>query len=289
MSPPVRLARADATSAPRFFELELLDNRYPALHGMRVLAIASVVQYHVTLLFTLEERLPIDPRWAAASLRVFFGMDLFFVLSGFLIGSILLRSVEESGSQGVARFYVRRAFRTFPLYYVLLTACALLVPLTPGQTRHLPLEYAYLTDYGDATGAPVQCACAHGPPGSDFAFPWGWSLAIEEKFYLVVPLLFFLLRKLRGDASRLALLLAMWTSALVVRLLIFSSRPGWTVDSLSDAIYYRSHTRYDALVAGVILAYVHRRWRAAIARRLERPGARAALALSALACLWAIV
>ena len=66
------------------------------------------------------------------SLTIFFGMDLFFILSGFLIGSILLRSLETSGIINVRRFYLRRVFRTFPAYYVVLTALVLLV----GDERH---------------------------------------------------------------------------------------------------------------------------------------------------------
>src|SRR5438270_1220049 len=98
----------------RFFSLELLDNRYPELHGLRVLAVLSVVQFHVTWVFAGEQYLPLDGGFVAASLSIFFGMDLFFVLSGFLIGSILLRSLEVDGSQQLGRFYLRRALRTFP-------------------------------------------------------------------------------------------------------------------------------------------------------------------------------
>ena len=94
--------------------LELLDNRYPSLHGLRVLAIVSVVQFHVTWIFAGEQGIRLDRDFTASSLTVFFGMDLFFMLSGFLIGSILLRSLEKSGTQNLQRFYIRRISRTFP-------------------------------------------------------------------------------------------------------------------------------------------------------------------------------
>src|SRR5664279_3647974 len=100
----------------RFLELDLLDNRYPALHGLRVLAIVSVVQFHVSWVFAGEQGIALDGGFLATSLTIFFGMDLFFMLSGFLIGSILLRSLATAGTQQLQRFYLRRVFRTFPSY-----------------------------------------------------------------------------------------------------------------------------------------------------------------------------
>jgi peptidoglycan/LPS O-acetylase OafA/YrhL len=124
----------------RLLSLDLLDDRYPALHGVRVLAIVSVVQYHVTTILTYEARLPIDVSYGTLSMSVFFGMDLFFVLSGFLIGSILLRSLDTTGLVHVGRFWLRRAFRILPLYYVVLAVLALTLDLTASQKQHLPWE-----------------------------------------------------------------------------------------------------------------------------------------------------
>ena len=277
MSVSIPLARSEPSAVRRFFELDLLDNRYPALHGMRVLVILSIVQYHVTLSFTFGHSIPMDRSWATNSLNLWFGMDLFFVLSGFLIGSILLRSVESSGKAQVGRFYMRRAFRTFPSYYVMLTGLSLALTLTRAQRHHLWLEYVYLTNYG----LPLV-------PG-DLVMPWGWSLAIEEQFYLAVPLLFLLLYKVRSDRGRLTVLGVMWASALLVRVGLFLRHPGWDEVALYNNIYYRTHTRFDTLVAGIILAYVHQRWKAPIARWLERPSARVTLALPSLACLWVLL
>jgi peptidoglycan/LPS O-acetylase OafA/YrhL len=277
MSVSLPLSRSEGIALRRFFELELLDNRYPALHGMRVLAIVSVVQYHVTMLFAFTSGLPLDPQWATTSMTVFFGMDLFFVLSGFLIGSILIRSVESSGAPHVRRFYLRRAFRTFPSYYVVLTFLAVATTLTVAQRQHLWLEYVYLSNYG----MPLV-------PG-DLVMPWGWSLSLEEQFYLAVPLLFLMLRKLRNDSARLTVLGVLWNSALVVRLVLCLRHPSWNEHALYDFLYYRTHTRFDTLVAGITLAYVQYRWHAPIARWLQSPGARAALALPSLACLWLLM
>jgi peptidoglycan/LPS O-acetylase OafA/YrhL len=209
-------------------------------------------------------------------MSVFFGMDLFFVLSGFLIGSILLRSVETSGFINVRRFWLRRAFRTFPAYYVVLTLLALAFGLTAGQKRHLPFEYLYLTNY-----VPLH--------RTDVVMLWGWSLALEEQFYLSVPLLFFLLHKLRSDGARLAMLGTLWLTALIVRLVLFRLHPQWSPIAVYEGLYFKTHTRFDTLIAGIVLAYVQHRWRAPIARWLEHPGARALLAVPALSCLWLLM
>src|SRR5207248_2608681 len=94
----------------RALSLDLLDNRYPALHGLRVIAILTVIQFHVTWVFAGEQGIFLDRDFIDRSLSVFFGMDLFFMLSGFLIGSILLHSLQSAGSQQVRRFYLRRIF-----------------------------------------------------------------------------------------------------------------------------------------------------------------------------------
>ena len=114
-----------AIKVPGFFALDLLDNRFPALHGMRVIAILSVIAYHVTWIFMAEQGIFLDPGFFTQSLAIFFGMDLFFLLSGFLIGSILLRSIATTGAQHIKRFYLRRIFRTFPSYYLVLTVLVL--------------------------------------------------------------------------------------------------------------------------------------------------------------------
>jgi peptidoglycan/LPS O-acetylase OafA/YrhL len=189
----------------------------------------------------------------------------------------LIRSIESRDSHHVRRFYLRRAFRTFPSYYVMLTFLAVATPLTAPQRQHLWLEYLYLSNYG----MPLV-------PG-DLVMPWGWSLSLEEQFYLAVPLLFFLLRKLRDDRARLTALGVLWTSAVVVRFVLCLRHPDWNEHALYDFLYYRTHTRFDTLVAGIMLAYVQYRWHAPIARWLQSPGARATLALPSLACLWLLM
>ncbi len=263
-------------SDKKFFSLELLDNRFPALHGLRVLAILSVVQFHVTWIFAGENGINVEQEFAGWSLSVFFGMDLFFILSGFLIGSILLHSLRTSGSQNLRRFYIRRASRTFPPYYLVLTILALATPLTAMQLAHLKWEYVYGTNF-----VSLQ--------RKDILMFWGWSLALEEQFYLTVPLLFFLLGKLSSDRARVTLLVSLWSLALVIRIVLFYAKRPWTDLALYEALYFRPHTRFDTLVAGVLLAFVYQRWKEPIRAFFQDPFHRALVALPSLGCMWLLL
>jgi peptidoglycan/LPS O-acetylase OafA/YrhL len=260
---------------PKALELEPLDNRYPALHGIRVLGIVSVVQYHVTSLVVGEEGVDLSG-WSMLSTSVFFGMDLFFILSGFLIGSILIRSFEKHGTVDARRFYIRRIARTFPSYYVVLTFLALTCTLTASQARNLPWEYVYGTDF-----LPVRRAGT--------LMYWGWSLALEEQFYLLVPLLFYVLYRLRTDRAKVLLLVAIWASALLVRVSIYRASGPWTPEALWLALYTKLYTRFDTLIAGILLAFVHDRYGTRLDAWLRNARARATLDLTALVCLAALL
>ena len=272
--------RDERSAWRRFFDLELLDNRYPALHGLRVIAILSVLQIHVTYIlagdFMGRRNDLLDLRFITESYWIFFGMDLFFMLSGFLIGSILLRSLQLEGTQNIRRFYLRRIFRTFPSYWVVLTVLALTIPLTEMQRHNLRLEYLYATNFASLRPQTVTMV-------------WGWSLALEEQFYLAVPLLFFVLHRLRSDRARFGLLLVLWALGPIIRLLIYLRGNGgepWSYYDLHLALYFRTHTRFDTLVAGILLVFVHQRYGEAIARWFKDPFHRAVVGILSLACVW---
>ncbi len=261
-----------ARSPLPWWALDLLDNRYAALHGFRVFAIVSVVQYHVTWVL-LESQIAMPTRFIQASLRTFFGMDLFFLLSGFLIGSILLRSLDTTGTLDLGRFYVRRIFRTFPPYYVVLAYLALVTPLSAVQRANLPYEVLYATNVVSKT---------HG----DVVMFWGWSLALEEQFYLAIPGLFWVLHKLRTDRARIVLLVVLALGALVLRLYKLYFQGPWTDGELYSRLYFRTLTRYDALIWGVLLCLLVQRRGDRIRAWLAAPAARALVAIPSLGLLW---
>jgi peptidoglycan/LPS O-acetylase OafA/YrhL len=256
-----------------WWALEPLDNRYPVLHGMRVVAILSVIQYHVTWIFWGEQGIGLDEDFREASISIFYGMDLFFVLSGFLIGAILLRSLDTSGTQNLRRFYLRRIFRTFPSYYLVLTVLALITPLTAAQGAHLVYEYVYLTNFMPLARDQILMF-------------WGWSLSLEEQFYLAVPLLMWVLFRLKSDRQRMIALALLMLAALGTRWVVYLRGLPWTDYTLYDAVYFRTHTRYDAIVCGILLAFAEIRYGERIGKFLEHPLHRALLSVPAMGCWW---
>ena len=146
---------------------------FPALDGLRALSIALVVLWHAT-----EEKYY---GW----LHGFHGVTIFFVLSGFLITTLLLREEARHGSVSFRGFYIRRVFRILPLYYLVLAVYCVLIlfaRLQPDRLeafqRALPFYTFYFSEY---------------PHYMRFRAPFdlSWSLGIEEKFYLVWPALAF--------------------------------------------------------------------------------------------------
>lgn len=267
------MSEAAASRPLRWWSLELLPDRFPKLHGLRAIAIVSVVQHHVTDGFQLWRLLPVSA-FTVLSRAVWFGMDLFFVLSGFLIGSILLEA-RRRGPIDYANFYVRRTFRIFPSYYVVLTLFAfgvarwLHIPLTPQQREYLPWEYLYLTNYI--------------PRPSGAFMPWGWSLAVEEHFYLAVPLLLYLLLRVRSASRQLVLLGVGWSLGTIVRVAAFlhAGSPGRGV--MLDSYYVRSHFRFDVLLAGLWIAVLEHNFRAELDALLARARPRRAMVATSLA------
>jgi len=224
--------------------LSLLNNHYPSLHGLRAVMVVVVLQVHVTFV-ALYSGIPVPDGWRRWSFSVWYSMDLFFVLSGFLIGYMLLYSIEDRSEPRMLRFYIRRAFRILPLYYV----CLVLIALLP---RRLPTqgidwrEWVYLTNF---------------PFDLHDVMYWSWSLSVEEHFYLLVPLLMVALYRLSTHARRLWLLACLWLACLVIKLPIALDMPAH-VNSLGflKDVYTPTYNRIDTMVAGIAAAYIHRTW-----------------------------
>jgi peptidoglycan/LPS O-acetylase OafA/YrhL len=160
----------------------------PALDGLRGIAIILVMLHHFTYYRPVDG---IDAHIGSVLSFFWIGVDLFFVLSGFLITGILLDS--RGRERYFVSFYARRTLRIFPLYYLVLFVAFVVLPLFP-ETHMMLLGYdqpvalppqwpywLYLTNFSIA-----ERGWGHG--WVDVA----WSLAIEEQFYLVWPLLIWL-------------------------------------------------------------------------------------------------
>ncbi len=246
----------------------LLANRYPPLHGLRVLAIVSVAQVHVSVVLAIQGLLTHKTLYVA-SVMIWFGLDMFFLLSGFLIGSMLL---HEGRRGGVGRFYLRRAFRTFPLYYTVLVALSLLWPRPHATASTFLQELLYVQNYTSQHEA--------------ITMPWAWSLCVEEHFYLFIPLLMAGLKWLADHRRRLATFALLFALGLSLRVFEYAgATTPWTDDLLFKRIFMRTHLRLDILVAGIALAYVQHHFGDALRAFYARARNRALSYAVALACL----
>ena len=251
------------------------ENRafYPALDGIRAIAFLMVFGQHY---------LQIPWGWT--------GVDLFFVLSGFLITGILFDSRNDA--HRVRNFYVRRTLRIFPLYYGIMLAMLLAAPLVKWQWNwHWLVWPAYLGNYARfiqpyCTGDAMQMLADFQPRGAFASHPMlylghFWSLCVEEQFYLAWPWLVFWIN------SRKKLL---WVCGLTIPLClilrIFGEYhlPGWMLDN--EILYRATPFRLDALFIGGFLALLLRGDLAKPLLRFARIAFPVALLL---AFLWTVV
>jgi peptidoglycan/LPS O-acetylase OafA/YrhL len=200
--------------------------RVPQLDGLRGIAISLVLLFHYDGL-DLEVLRPIASRgWI--------GVDLFFVMSGFLIGGII---IDNKDSQNLFRvFYIRRFLRIFPLYYLLLISVLVL----PWPHDGIGFYFLYIQNNLIAlTG--------------EFGIPWlqpTWSLAIEEQFYLLLPAFVML----TPPGLFKPLLGAGILAALVIRVSCYLA----PANDPRDIALFLTPCRGDGLLYGVMLAVIVR-------------------------------
>lgn len=198
--------------------------RVPALDGLRGLAVLLVLGVHASQPLGWDAATPLGAGWL--------GVDLFFVLSGYLITGILLATRERPGYFRV--FYARRVLRIFPLYYLTLGA-ALLAGTLAGREWWYALYLANVSVVRDGwPHAPIQVV---------------WSLAVEEQFYLVWPLVVLLVRPRR---ALLGVCLLLLLAAPFLRVWLI-------VQGLPVGAYVLAPARMDGLAAGALLALLAQR------------------------------
>lgn len=204
------------------------------IDGLRAVAVVAVIIFHAF------------PRWFSGG---FVGVDIFFVISGYLISGILYRELE-SGTFSFSGFYARRAKRIFPALLIVLTTTCLF-----GWYVLTPDEFAQLGKHGAAGAGFVANFAMWSEVGyfdnaSDTkALLHLWSLGIEEQFYIIWPLLLVFLYKRKFFIWQLAAVLAVFSFVLNV----------YFIDTHADAVFYMPVTRFWELLAGGLLAYFHTR------------------------------
>jgi peptidoglycan/LPS O-acetylase OafA/YrhL len=228
------------------------EERIPELDGVRGLAVLLVMAYHAFAYEMVFEQWTGLARGIVAVTNLgWLGVDLFFVLSGFLITGILLRAKGQP--RALAHFYVRRALRILPLYYAVLLV---ILTVSANSGKFVLLSAAFLANVVTLFGVPLLYAPL-------------WSLAVEEHFYLVWP---WLVR-----AARPAVLATVAAAIVICEPVAraWGFLNGWEV-------YYFSWFRFDGLAWGALLALAWQVWRNDPSRiwRLALGGG-----LSAVACL----
>ena len=218
-------------------------SRLEALDTLRGIAIVSVLVSHAHLEST---SLP----WAVAQsltaiARFFSGVDLFFVLSGFLVSGLLFREYQRHGSINAGRFLVRRGLKIYPAFYTFLLvsiAVSLAYGIWPHPTpANVASEILFVQNYGTPMWSHT------------------WSLAVEEHFYLcLVALLAWLVKGGRRDG--LAHIPAI-VACVSIACLAMRFATAWLIPRFSFHLHLApSHLRFDSLAVGMLLSYwYHRR------------------------------
>lgn len=224
----------DTTIDPRFTERE----RQPGLDLLRALAIIVVVIYHAGIFgFELPHRVH---RFG------WIGVDLFFVLSGYLIGGQLLSPLARGQPIKLRRFFFRRMLRIMPAYLVTLAVYFSLPSLREFPEISPLWKFLISAQNIDLRGGT--------------AFSHAWSLAIEDQFYLLLPIILMLVS--RWPRSGLIVPCVILVGGLVLRGVLAHLHPaengGVSFRGFQKWIYYPTWTRLDPLVCGVMLAAIAR-------------------------------
>jgi peptidoglycan/LPS O-acetylase OafA/YrhL len=209
-------------------DLRVTKSHIPALDGVRGLAALAVLVGHLPGRFVGE--------WGqGANLAV----DVFFVLSGFLITRLLL--ADKAGGRGLRRFYWRRALRIFPIYFLVVGLCWVFVPSLATLAATV-----YLSNFHSAFDHTIH-PLSH-----------AWSLSVEEHFYLAWPFVVYLCSRERSRTVALWCLVA----PMVALLLASYALMRWDVWGVA---YYVTPIRMAGLAAGALMAFDESRLR-------EKPG-----------------
>jgi len=229
---PIETDSAESESLVREFSYS------PGLDAVRGIAVLAVMFYHCGIFFNGYTPLVIGG---------FLGVDIFFVLSGFLITSVLIREKSRNGGISLRNFYLRRIYRLVPAYWLFLFILVLLgwVLLPDAQVTELysgnKFLYAvtYLTNWVSAYGAA----------GGNLNHTW--SLSIEEQFYLFWPVALVIAFWGRLGSKQLIIFTILLVGFLgVLRLIRLDS------GTPTSVLYYSTESRIDSLLIGCIASLV---------------------------------
>ncbi len=241
--------------------VDLQRLRYvPALDGIRAFAVLFVMSYHLTEVFAPRKYLRGGPVPGG-----FLGVDLFFVLSGFLITSLLLGEQSTTGRISLRGFYRRRALRLLPALVAMLFVHLLYTALTglplAIEIHSIIAVILYVANWYMTTGHRVAAGLRH-----------LWSLSVEEQFYAIWPVITIVVLGVRRS-------LRFTIAALLATVLALALWRAWLWDNgahASGLIGFRTDGRADGLLLGALAGYLWT-WRA-----IPKHGLRLAASVSAI-------
>jgi peptidoglycan/LPS O-acetylase OafA/YrhL len=215
------------------------QHRLPGLDTLRALAILMVLLYHYMVVVSKENT------FGYITQIGWMGVDLFFVLSGYLISNQILQVIAEKKPFAVGPFYIRRLLRTLPNYYAVCLLYFFCAETLTGKTT--APWWTFLSFTQNFTFRPGD------------TFTHSWSLCIEEQFYLFIPLIFVLIARSRRPVfwAWLVLLLGMGIGPCLRALAYFKhGEASISSGDFYQFIYYSSFTRFDELLPGIAVAMV---------------------------------
>jgi peptidoglycan/LPS O-acetylase OafA/YrhL len=214
----------------------------PALDGLRGIAVLIVMVYH------LEFLLPALDLWVSGG---FLGVDVFFVLSGFLITSVLLKEYDKTQKINLWRFYLRRFLRLMPAYWLFLSVLYFfafdILPYQEAVSIHSDGNFIYAFFY------LMNWHSASDGGGGNLNHTW--SLAIEEQFYIFWSLFLFQVFSKSRSREQITLL----TAGVLILLIVWRAarvQSGATISTL----YYSTESRMDSLLFGCLASMIFN-WR----------------------------
>jgi peptidoglycan/LPS O-acetylase OafA/YrhL len=212
----------------KVYQLISTNDRISSLDVFRAIAIITVVLYHFHQFLSFGK----------------LGVDLFFVISGFLVGGILIRDFDKNQGINIPKFLLQRGFKIWPSYYFFLFFGALVAIFFyrnshPEQIIPINDMFRYVFFYENYVAFPEH-----------WSFDHVWSLCVEEHFYIMLPVILFLIQKFVSARYRKKALYIMVFSAIILGV-AFKYYSLYYTESRDT--YLRTHNRIDALAWGVLL------------------------------------
>ncbi len=237
---------------------ESAKTNYHAIDGLRALSMCLIVVYHCFLVSGLLigteqfefmiRNMPVYLNWIWHTDK---SVDIFFVISGFLISSMLFKEYKASSTIRLGNFFWRRFLRLMPMYWL---ALLLFYPFLANQ-HNIWANFLYVNNF---------------LPADEMFMGWSWTLAVEEQFYFLLPfLILYVFPRFRSTAAVLVGLIILSTLILFLFHLaypefnnyhpsqfMFGNLEGFTYRYF-EVIYDNLYTRFGALACGCLVGYLH--------------------------------